>query len=55
MDVQDDAQGTPGQNRAKRPYEPPRIESETIFETTALACGKRAGQSGNCNRHPQNS
>jgi hypothetical protein len=55
MDIQDNAQGTPGQNHAKRPYEPPRIDSETIFETTALACGKRTGQSGNCNRHPQNS
>ena len=26
----------------KRPYEPPRIQSEPIFETTALACGKVA-------------
>lgn len=39
----------------KRPYEPPRIESEGIFETTALACGKKSGQGGNCIRHPQNS
>jgi hypothetical protein len=32
----------------KRPYEPPAIESEEIFETTALACGKLAGQGKMC-------
>ena len=32
----------------KRPYEPPAIESEDIFETTALACGKLAGQGKQC-------
>jgi hypothetical protein len=26
--------------KPKRPYEKPRIESEKMFETTALACGK---------------
>jgi hypothetical protein len=32
----------------KRPYEPPSIESEEIFETTALACGKLTGQGKMC-------
>jgi hypothetical protein len=32
----------------KRPYEPPAIESEEIFETTALACGKLPGQGKMC-------
>jgi hypothetical protein len=27
----------------KRPYEPPSVRSEPIFETTALACAKIAG------------
>jgi len=26
--------------KPKRPYEKPRIDSEKMFETTALACGK---------------
>jgi hypothetical protein len=38
---------------AKRPYEPPAIVSEQIFETTALACGKRQGQGGKCNSRPK--
>lgn len=53
MDAHDSTHGSDG--RGKRPYEPPRIQSEEIFETTALACGKRAGQGGNCIKHPQNS
>lgn len=40
---------------ARRPYEPPKIQSETIFETTALACGKRPGQQFTCMTRPQNS
>jgi len=47
------ADETKGQGR--RPYEPPRIRSETIFETTALACGKLTGQGGGCMVRPQNS
>lgn len=39
----------------RRPYEPPRIRSETIFETTALACGKLPGQQFTCMQRPQNS
>jgi hypothetical protein len=30
-------------------YEPPRLTSEGIFETTALACGKISGSGGKCN------
>jgi hypothetical protein len=38
------ADGQPG----KRKYEPPQIVSQQVFETTALACGKRPGQGGAC-------
>ena len=31
------------QDTAKRRYEPPAIRTESVFETTALACGKAAG------------
>ena len=33
----------------KRKYEPPEILSQEVFETTALACGKRGGQGPQCN------
>ena len=36
------------QKPPKRPYVPPAIETEDIFETTALACGKLAGQGKMC-------
>lgn len=41
--------------QARRPYEPPAIVSEQIFETTALACGKRPAQGGKCNARPKSS
>jgi hypothetical protein len=37
----------------KRPYEAPAIVSERLFETTALACGKRMGQGAKCNARPK--
>ena len=37
----------------KRPYEPPAVTSEQIFETTALACGKRPAEGGKCNVRPK--
>ena len=37
----------------KRPYEPPAVTSEQIFETTALACGKKTAQGGKRNTRPQ--
>jgi hypothetical protein len=40
-----DAQGERG---GKRKYEPPEIQSQEVFETTALACGKLPGQGGAC-------
>ena len=48
MDVE---HGKDGDRR--KPYEPPRILSEDIFETTALACGKKPNQSGNCMNRSQ--
>ena len=39
----------------KRAYEPPAITSEAVFETTALACNKKMGQSAKCNLSPKNS
>ena len=39
----------------KRPYESPVITSEAVFETTALACNKKMGQSAKCNFSPKNS
>jgi len=41
--------------QARRPYEPPAIVSEQMFETTALACGKRTGEGGKCNSRPKSS
>jgi hypothetical protein len=43
----------PPEPAARRPYEPPAIVSEQMFETTALACGKRMGQGGKCNARPK--
>ena len=43
----------PGTRQGKRPYEAPAVVSEQIFETTALACGKRMGQGGKCNARPK--
>ena len=40
---------------APRPYEPPLIVSEQMFETTALACGKIGGQGAICNVRPKSS
>jgi len=39
----------------KKPYSRPACLSEEIFETTALACGKRPGQGGTCNAAPRSS
>ena len=37
----------PGQT-SKRRYEPPEIQSQEVFETTALACVKKSGGSAAC-------
>jgi hypothetical protein len=39
----------------RRPYEPPALRSETIFETTALACQKVGGTTAQCNLKPKQS
>jgi hypothetical protein len=39
----------------REPYEAPRMDVEQLFETLALACGKRLGQSFACNRIPNQS
>ena len=49
MAAETERAGQPG----KRPYEAPAIASEQIFETTALACGKRMGQGFTCNVRPK--
>jgi hypothetical protein len=42
-------------DKPKRPYEPPAIVSEQIFETTALACAKKPAQGGKCIFRPKSS
>ena len=37
----------------KRKYEPPEIQSQEVFETTALACGKLPGGKGQCSAKPK--
>lgn len=39
----------------KRKYEPPELQSQQVFETTALACRKISGQGGRCNTTPKTS
>lgn len=41
--------------RTKKQYTKPACTSEPIFETLALACGKRPGQGGLCNAAPRRS
>ena len=52
MDKRDDRASSPqGDGKVKRKYEPPRIVSQEVFETTALACMKVTG--GACNVSPK--
>ena len=39
----------------KKPYAKPNVQSEPIYETLALACGKLPGQGGVCNGAPRRS
>lgn len=48
MEQRSEREATPHEG-GKRTYEPPTIVSQEVFETTALACGKRPGQSRACN------
>jgi hypothetical protein len=55
----DDPTGTSSVTRdtdggdAREPYEPPRLETEELFEVLALACGKVNPTSFNCQRFPR--
>jgi hypothetical protein len=52
MDKRDDrASSLQGGRQVKRKYEPPRIVSQEVFETTALACMKVTG--GGCSVSPK--
>lgn len=44
-----------GANGGKKPYAKPNVQSEPIYETLALACGKLPGQGGVCNGAPRRS
>ncbi|GAC1630984.1 MAG: hypothetical protein NVS9B14_02250 [Candidatus Acidiferrum sp.] len=39
----------------KKPYSKPNVQSEPIYETLALACGKLPGQGSICNGAPRRS
>ena len=53
--MKEETQGTSEQSPGgtKKPYVKPACVSESVFETTALACGKRAGQGGQCTGAPR--
>ena len=44
-----------GSDGTKKPYLKPAVQSEPIYETLALACGKLPGQGGVCNAAPRRS
>lgn len=44
-----------GSGSGKKPYSKPSVQSEPIYETLALACGKLPGQGGVCNAAPRRS
>ena len=47
MEKHGDRKGDSGAGQSgKRKYEPPEILSQEVFETTALACGKKQGGQG---------
>ena len=50
-----DNPSTPGSDEGKKPYAKPDVQSEPIYETLALACGKLPGQGGVCNGAPRRS
>ena len=47
--------GGAGSDDGKKPYVKPSVQSEPIYETLALACGKLPGQGGICNGAPRRS
>lgn len=42
--------GAGGENltETRKPYEPPQVKHERVFETMALSCGKVQGTQGSC-------
>ena len=44
----DEKTKAPDPGTGKKPYSKPAVQSEPIYETLALACGKTPGQGGNC-------
>ena len=40
-------------SRAKKPYKVPSFRFESVFEVSALTCGKIAGTQGTCNSVPK--
>ncbi len=54
-DDKKDNPGGPGSGGGKKPYAKPSVQSEPIYETLALACGKLPGQGGICNGAPRRS
>jgi len=40
---------------SRKAYTTPSLDSEQIFETSALACGKLPAQGGSCNGSPMSS
>jgi hypothetical protein len=41
------------QATAKKPYKTPALRFESVFEVSALSCGKIAGTTGTCNAVPK--
>jgi hypothetical protein len=54
--MSDEKKDNPGHDdEGKKPYAKPSVQSEPIYETLALACGKLPGQGGICNGAPRRS
>ena len=54
--MSDEKRDNPGHTgESKKPYAKPSVQSEPIYETLALACGKLPGQGGICNGAPRRS
>jgi hypothetical protein len=47
--------GVRADTRSKKPYVKPAFLHEQVFETMALACGKVAGTTQQCNSNRKNS
>ncbi|HVS75234.1 MAG TPA: hypothetical protein VHE23_07380 [Candidatus Acidoferrales bacterium] len=44
----DEETKAPNSGTGKKPYSKPAVQSEPIYETLALACGKTPGAGGRC-------